>query len=448
MVDNKIRASIGQTGLASNFSIQLIDEEGTLITPLLAVEEITDGRGTYQATMTGAAGTYSAQLLYNESGTLRIVMAHSGFRWSGTEFIYGADQSEIQSALTAQGYTTARAGYQDKLNVSGTIANSDEAATYQADVSGLLTTTAYTASLPSNFDLLSINGSGQVPSSNAYTGTPPTTSEIADAVWDETLSSHNIVDSAGLKLDSTSTHSPTDIWFSPTLSQRTVTVEAYDTGQSPADLVDLSATNAAITVIDGVVDAIKLVTDKFNFNVDNDVIATTNGENQTLSSSERTAIVDAINLALDIPSGELAAIASQVRTELATELSRIDTTISSRNDVAPDNAGISTLLARLTALRAGYLDKLNVSGTIAHSDDANTYKADISALLSEINTISFQSTELYRRQGLDPNYKSEIIDAQVGQNGSLKVIQISDDSVLFSQTLVKDNEETTEISRD
>jgi hypothetical protein len=36
---------------------------------------------------------------------------------------------------------------------------------------------------------------------------------------------------------------------------------------------------------------------------------------------------------------------------------------------------VDTLIERLTALRAGYLDKLNVSGTLAHSDAAATYKA-------------------------------------------------------------------------
>jgi len=41
---------------------------------------------------------------------------------------------------------------------------------------------------------------------------------------------------------------------------------------------------------------------------------------------------------------------------------------------------VDTLIARLTAARAGYLDKLNVSGTLAHSDAAATYKADVSAL--------------------------------------------------------------------
>lgn len=40
-----------------------------------------------------------------------------------------------------------------------------------------------------------------------------------------------------------------------------------------------------------------------------------------------------------------------------------------------DTSGTTTLLTRLSADRAGYLDKLNVSGTLAHSDTAATYKA-------------------------------------------------------------------------
>lgn len=41
---------------------------------------------------------------------------------------------------------------------------------------------------------------------------------------------------------------------------------------------------------------------------------------------------------------------------------------------------VDDLETRLTAARAGYLDKLNVSGTLAHSNDADTYKADVSAI--------------------------------------------------------------------
>jgi len=42
-----------------------------------------------------------------------------------------------------------------------------------------------------------------------------------------------------------------------------------------------------------------------------------------------------------------------------------------------DNAALA---ASWTATRAGYVDKLNVSGTLAHSDAASTYKADVSGL--------------------------------------------------------------------
>ena len=65
----------------------------------------------------------------------------------------------------------------------------------------------------------------------------------------------------------------------------------------------------------------------------------------------------------------------------------LDAAISSRlagaSYTAPDNAGITTLLDRLTAARASYLDKLNVSGALAHSDAADSYKADVSSLATQ-----------------------------------------------------------------
>ena len=68
-------------------------------------------------------------------------------------------------------------------------------------------------------------------------------------------------------------------------------------------------------------------------------------------------------------------------------LDRLDAAITSRlasaGYTAPDNAGITTLLDRLTAARAGYLDKLNVSGALAHSDAADSYKADVSGLATQ-----------------------------------------------------------------
>lgn len=54
--------------------------------------------------------------------------------------------------------------------------------------------------------------------------------------------------------------------------------------------------------------------------------------------------------------------------------------VANKNDdlassIATVDTVADTLEARLTAARAGYLDKLNVSGTLAHSDAAATYRA-------------------------------------------------------------------------
>lgn len=47
---------------------------------------------------------------------------------------------------------------------------------------------------------------------------------------------------------------------------------------------------------------------------------------------------------------------------------------------------VDDLETRLTAARAGYLDKLNVTGTLAHSDNATLYKADVSNLDAAVST--------------------------------------------------------------
>jgi hypothetical protein len=53
-----------------------------------------------------------------------------------------------------------------------------------------------------------------------------------------------------------------------------------------------------------------------------------------------------------------ATIAAQVRTELTTELERIDATVSSRNATAPDNAGIAAIKAKtdLVTITGGYVE--------------------------------------------------------------------------------------------
>lgn len=132
----------------------------------------------------------------------------------------------------------------------------------------------------------------------------------------------------------------------------------------------------------------------------------------------------------DVPSA--ATNAAAVRTELATELARVDVATSTRlaasgytapansdiaaikaktdnlpadpadaSDVAAAISGLAATLAtiqgyvddletRLTSARAGYLDKLNVAGTLAHSDAASLYKADVSLLALEATAQSLK----------------------------------------------------------
>ncbi|MBN1849987.1 MAG: hypothetical protein JW932_15550, partial [Deltaproteobacteria bacterium] len=71
--------------------------------------------------------------------------------------------------------------------------------------------------------------------------------------------------------------------------------------------------------------------------------------------------------------GKIDAIGGYLDTEIAAILEDTGTTLDGKLDAI--DSLIDALLARLTEARAGYLDKLNVSGTLAHSDDAGTYKA-------------------------------------------------------------------------
>jgi len=67
--------------------------------------------------------------------------------------------------------------------------------------------------------------------------------------------------------------------------------------------------------------------------------------------------------------------------ELMDDVLTVDTVVDAIKAITDNlpNSGalndLATLAARLTAARAGYLNKLNVSGTLAHSDAAATYKA-------------------------------------------------------------------------
>jgi hypothetical protein len=141
----------------------------------------------------------------------------------------------------------------------------------------------------------------------------PNASAIADAVWDEPLSGHTSTGTTGKKLTDTST----------------LTVGDIPPGLSAAD-VWTHATRA--------------LTDKDNFGLADNAI-----DADTLATSAVTEIQNGLATASSISTP--AQIASQVRTELATELARINVDLSTRlaaaDYVAPDNTGILTAIGAL-----------------------------------------------------------------------------------------------------
>lgn len=70
-------------------------------------------------------------------------------------------------------------------------------------------------------------------------------------------------------------------------------------------------------------------------------------------------------------------VCEKITTNLNADVAGVEAKVDTIDDLVDD------LETRLTAARSGYLDKLNVSGTLAHSDAAATYKADVSALALE-----------------------------------------------------------------
>lgn len=75
-----------------------------------------------------------------------------------------------------------------------------------------------------------------------------------------------------------------------------------------------------------------------------------------------------------------------------------------------NDASNAVLEGRITADRAGYLDKLNVSGTLAHSNDAATYKADVSGL-STLDATAVENAAAAAIAAADPATGGELATA-------------------------------------
>jgi hypothetical protein len=223
---------------------------------------------------------------------------------------------------------------------------------------GAFTADAFAAGalVAATFAASSLNGKG-----DWNTTTPPTVEQIRTEMDSNSTQLAAIVEDTGTTLPATlSTINgyvdclPATLDGSTFTSLPEVTTDAASRTASKADVSAL-ATTAALAAVDALIDAIKEVTDKLD-----------------------TALVQD-GAVYDFTAEALAA---------APGGGGGDATAANQVTIL---AYVDELETRLSAVRAAYLDKLNVSGTLAHSDAAATYKADVSGLATAANQTTILS---------------------------------------------------------
>lgn len=321
--------------------------------------------------------------------------------------------SATQTGLTAQGYTTTRAGYLDTLNglvqaiwdkatsalttvgsIGKLIVDNLDAAistrsTYAGgDTAGTTTLLSrLTSGRAGNLDNLDAAVSTRLASAS-YTA-PPTAADNADAVWEETLADHSgtsgstaaALNAAGSAGDPWNTALPGSYGagtagkivgdnLNATVSSRLAS--ASYTAPDNAGIAAAAQESTLLTVagyVDTEVAAIKAKTDNLP------------------ASPAATG---------DIPSA--ATIASQVRTELTTELGRIDVAVSTRlasaGYTAPDNATIASIYAAVDTEIATLLT--NLAAVKTKTDNLPTDPADQSqveaAITAAVAALALEAT--------------------------------------------------------
>ncbi len=283
---------------------------------------------------------------------------------------YSTQLSTLVTRLTA-----TRAGYIDKLNVTGTLANSDTASVYKASLTGIATSVEI-ASIDTLIDAIKLvtdklsdtleDDAGTYRfTTNALEQAPSTTgasaASIADAVWDELLSGHTVAGSSGNALATASSGG-----VDPAVLADAIWDEAIS-GHTTAGT--FGAKNQKLVPSETIGDYIGSGGDATK-------------ANQTAIIGHLTAIKGAT---FSGSTDSLEAIRNQGDAAWVTGVfPTIPTAVAIREELDSHSTQLSLLVSRLTALRAGYLDKLNVSGTLAHSNAASIYKADISGLATAV----------------------------------------------------------------
>jgi hypothetical protein len=354
---------------------------------------------------------------------------------------------DLETRLTA-----ARAGYLDKLNVSGILANSNDANNYKADVSGLLTTAGYTApdnagitAIKAKTDNLPVNTATALSAIQADLDNPDqykadvsglaleaTLTAMKGVGWtDETLVAIKAAINAGgvdeatirsaiglaaanldmqlgdiqtdldnpdqykadvssLALESTLTAMKGAGWSDETLVTLMAAIEAISAG-SGATAQEVWEYATRVLTAGTNIDLSALATADNLAAVKSDtaaILADTGTDGVVVASGQTVATVTNLTNLPTMPadwvtaSGLKADAVTEIQSGLALEatLTAIKGAGWTTETLVTLKAYVDEIETRLTATRAGYLDKLNVTGTLAHSDAAAAYKADVSGL--------------------------------------------------------------------
>jgi len=181
----------------------------------------TGSTGFYSGNMTGTAGTYQLAFLAASAN-----VGSGNIVWDGTAEVATSTltQANVQSALTSQGLTSARAGNLDNLDatVSSRLAPSGTLAvvTTLTNAPSVPSAASIRAEIDSNStQLAAIKAkTDALPASPAATGDIPTDSEIAAEVWAKPTTELTITGSIGERAKNQSTVSTTGAQLAAALS--------------------------------------------------------------------------------------------------------------------------------------------------------------------------------------------------------------------------------------
>jgi ribosome-associated translation inhibitor RaiA len=279
-----------------------------------------------------------------------VTKIQSGLATAAALTVVSGYVDELETRLTA-----ARAGYLDKLNVSGTLANTDNANSFKADVSNL----ALEATLSA------IKGSGW---------TNETLKAIKEYVDD--LESRLTAVRAGYldnltKLDANISSRLAASGYTAPDNANILNIKAK-TDNLPATPAD----EATLTAMKGTgwtgIETLKAIKDYVD-------------ELETRLTAVRAAYLDKLNVSGTLANTDNASAFKADVSNLALEatLTAIKGSGWTNETLKAIKEYVDDLENRLTAARAGYLDKLDVSGDLANTANADTFKADVSDLALE-----------------------------------------------------------------